>query len=236
MKTIPRWVTLLLATSVLILGLSMPSLTFYIQDQRISNQLTAQRLVARPSERDSLHICHMLRMAYITDKQTILSTGKYLTAEEAFMQAQVSLHGLQSLDFLSVNWENCTLQDYAIVFRISSEDLSRRMIMWSLIIETEDGAVMHLTLDDKTGMVLGFSYNNVNRPFHTSPIPPAESQIYAQTLMDLFADYWGVDITNTSIISDSGGYMLTVTEGKDGISAEIPFLLDQNGFRINISG
>ena len=128
------------------------------------------------------------------------------------------------------------MQDASIVFRISNEDLSKRMLVWSLYITTETGGVVRLVMDDQTGTVLGFSYRNSRTPFYRSSIPPAESQIYGQELMEWFVDYWGVTLTDTSIISDSGGYMLTVVDNNDFITAELPFILEQDGFQMNISG
>lgn len=231
---IRRTAVALIAVAVLGVGIFLPSFAFWIQDRGISEQVFREEL-QRTAEKGSLHICHLLRMAFLTEKQIILSSGRYFSPEEAYAQAKLSLKTLESLEFLSLDWEGCTLRDYAIVFRISSEDLSRRMILWSLTIETGDGAVIQISLDDKTGVILGFRYSNPENPFYTTQIPPSESQIDGQKLIDFFADYWNVSVTGNSVVSNSGGHMLTVSEVEQGLSAEIPFNLDPTGFSINFS-
>lgn len=225
----------LLAATVLTAGLLLPSLTFFVQDRGTPEQVFTTAL-PRTMERELIPICHMLRMAYLTDKQTILSTGKYLTPEAAFARVKASLKALEGPEFLSIRWDACILQDYGIFFRISSEDLSQRMILWSLTVGTPDGATMRIALDDKTGAVLGFSYSNPARALYTAPIPPVAIQDWGQSMLDFFTTFWGVRVTSTSVISDAGGYLLTVSDDGTGMTAEIPFALEQSGCRINSSG
>lgn len=227
----------LLILLILMTGFFLPSLAFSVQDYGIFEDITTGVLENREGNKDSLSKCDMLRMSYLTEKQTILSRGKYrVTAEDAFVQAKLFLDLSEPLKKLNETWDTCLLQDASIVFRISNEDLSKRMLVWSLYITTETGGVVRLVMDDQTGTVLGFSYRNSRTPFYRSSIPPAESQIYGQELMEWFVDYWGVTLTDTSIISDSGGYMLTVVDNNDFITAELPFILEQDGFQMNISG
>lgn len=231
---IQRMGAALMAAAALSIGIFLPSFAFWVQDCNVSDQVFTESLL-RATERESLYICHMLQMAYITDKQVTLSRGKYLTAEEAFTQAKRSLAGLDTAEILPISWETCTLLDDVIVFRISNEDLSRRMILWLLTIETADGAVIRLTLDDNTGMVLGFSYTNETQPFYAARIPPLESQLCGQAAIRFFSEYWNVSVVNNSVISDSGEHMLTVADQENNICTELPFALAPTGFRINIS-
>ena len=203
----------LLILLILMTGFFLPSLAFSVQDYGIFEDITTGVLENREGSKDSLSMCDMLRMSYLTEKQTILSRGKYrVTAEDAFIQAKLFLDLSKPLKKLNETWDTCLLQDASIIFRISSEDLSKRMLVWSLYITTETGGVVHLVMDDQTGTVLGFSYRNSRPPFYQSSIPPAEIQIYGQELKTWFIDYWDVILTDTLIISDSGGYMLTVTD------------------------
>lgn len=224
----------LVAAAALIIGIFLPSFAFWVQDCNVSEQVFTESLL-RATERESLYICHMLRMAYVTDKQFVLSRGKYLTAEEAFTQAKRSLAGLDTAEILPISWDTCTLQDEVIVFRISKEDLSKRMILWLLSVETADGAAIRITLDDNTGMVLGFSYTNEVRPFYATRIPPLESQLCGQAAIRFFSEYWNVSVISNSVISDSGEHMLTVADHENNLCTELPFALSPTGFRINIS-
>lgn len=233
MRRIAVWLT---TAAVLAVSFSLPSLSFLLWEKNSAGQVLTQPLQLRTSERDPLNICHMLHMAYVTDKKTILTKGKYLTPDAALTQVKIALEPLEELDFLNVDWDRCTLQDYSIVFCISSEDLSKRMTLWSLVLTSGDGAVMRVSLEDRTGTVLGFSYSDPAHPLHTTQIPPAQSQILGQTLIDFFAEYWAVDISSTTVVSDSGGYLLCVVDPESGLSAEIPYFLDQTGIRINIAG
>lgn len=147
----------LLTAAVLALGFCLPALSFYVWDNNSAGQIVTQALHLRAVEREPLNICHMLHMAYVTDKKTILTRGKYLTPEEAFTQARIALEPLEAPGFPGVDWAGCTLQDYAIVFCISSEDLGKRMTLWSLTVSTAEGASLRVSLEDRTGKVLGFS-------------------------------------------------------------------------------
>ena len=225
----------LLTAAVLIFGFCLPTGSFVLWDRNSAVQISTAPLQLRIVGREPLNICHMLHMAYVTDKTTILTQGKYLTPETAFREAAVALEPLEEMDFLQIQWDTCTLQDYSIIFCISSEDLSKRMTLWTLTVTTQEGAVIRVSMEDQTGTVLGFSYTDSARPLHTAQIPPAQIQILGRTLIELFADYWGVSMGSTTVVSDTGGYMVSVTDESSGLTAEIPYALDQTGIRVNIA-
>lgn len=231
-----RQIGVALLVAVVLLGsFELPSLTFFFWDRRNAGQIVTEKLYLRMAERESLNICHMLRMVYVTDKQTVLSKGKNLNPEEAFEQAKLGLALLEGLENLPIHLDTCSLQDYAITFRISSEDLSKRMILWALTI-TDGSVVLRVAMEDRTGTVLGFSYSNPEHPLYGSQIPPAESQMLGQTLIERFSSYWGVTIQGTTVVSGAGGYLLTVADTEHGLTAEIPYFLEQDGIRINLAG
>lgn len=236
MRIMRRLAVGLLTAAVLMLGFCLPSISFFLWDRSSAGQVVTEDLQLRTVDREPLNICNMLHMAYVTDKKAILSRGKYLTPSSAFERAKAALEPIGEMEFFDIEWEDCTLQDYSIVFCISGEDLSKRMTLWTLTITTPQGAVMRVSLEDRTGTVLGFSYSDPDRPLHTSPIPPTESQILGKALTELFARYWGVSIGGTTVVSDSGGYLLSVTDETSGLKAEVPYFLEQSGVRVNIAG
>ena len=225
----------LLTAAVLIFGFCLPTGSFALWDRNSDGQITTEPLQLRTVGRQTLNICHMLHMAYVTDKTTILTRGKYLTPETAFREAAIALAPLEELDFLRIQWDTCTLQDYSIAFCISSEDLSKRMTLWTLTVATQEGAVMRISMEDQTATVLGFSYTDTARPLHSGQSPPAPVQNMGRTLIELFADYWGVCLGGTTVVSGAGGYMVSVTDESSGLATEIPYALDKTGIRVNIA-
>lgn len=234
--TLRRLVVWLLSAAILAVGLYLPTCSFYLWDQGSAGQIVTEPLQLRASEREALNICTMLHMAYVTDKKTILTRGKYLTPDSAFNQAKMALESLEEIAFFQLEWDSCTLQDYSIVFCISSEDLSKRMTLWTLTVTTGKGAVMRISLEDRSGMVLGFSYTDPARPLYEAQIPPTQSQILGQELISFFTRYWEVEIGSTTVVSDSGGYLASVSDTGSGMSTEVPYFLDPTGVRINITG
>lgn len=233
--TLRRLGLALLAATVLVLGLYLPAASFYFWDRRTAGQISSGVMQLRTVERERLNICHMLHMAYVTDKKTILARGKYLTPETAFRQAISELAPLEEMHLLPVGWEACTLQDYSIVFCISSEDLSKRMTLWTLTAALPEGGLLRVCLEDRSGIVLGFSYQVPEQPLYTAQIPPAHIQVMGQQLLTYFVDYWGVTAGGTTVVSDSGGYLVSITDEASGLTGEIPYFLDPAGFRINFA-
>ena len=235
-STLRQLAVCLLSAAVLAVGMYLPTFSFYLWDGGSAGQIITEPMQTRALEREPLNICHMLHMAYVTDKKTILTTGKYLTPDTAYNQIKIALKSLEEIPFFCLDWDTCVLQDYSIVFCISSEDLSKRMTLWTLTVTTQEGAVMRISLEDRTGTVLGFSYSDAARPLYTTQIPPAESQRLGEKLMDFFTQYWEVDIESTTVVSDSGGYLVSVADRLSDRTAEVPYFLEQTGIRVNMTG
>lgn len=174
----------------------------------------------------------MLSIAQDADQETVLQTGKYLTAERGFTHVKTVLAPLEDLSFLHLEWDSCTLDSYSIKFRISPQDLSLRMVIWTLYISTADGNIISVYLDDQTGKVLGFGYEQPDTPLYTTENPSISIQADVNELLSFFTTYWGVEVKNTRVISQSGQYSLIIDD--PDTSLEIPYTIQSSGILLNI--
>lgn len=223
----------LLLGTMLVVGLRLPTLFFAVQDNKNAGQIKVGELEPRWTGQREIGICDMLSMAYRTGGQAVLSHGRWnTTGEDALIRAKYSLSGLVGTEMINGEWKGWTLQDAEIVFRISSGDLRRRMLIWTMMVEMPGGEELRIVMDDQSGTVLGLSYRDPSAEPWPGTVPPTGVQTDGQRLMSWFTEYWGVERVNMSVIGD-GGYTMTVTDG-EGMT-EIPFTLTQGGFQMNIS-